>query len=103
VFAGCFAGVASFDGVNRPITGPNRITREFALEPPRPPMIRTSVDGLHLLRFPGEPGVNYRVEASTDLIEWVPIESLLNSDGTLDFLDPESSSLDRRFYRVFSD
>jgi hypothetical protein len=103
VFVGYFAGVASFDGVNRPVTGRSRITRELSIEPPTPPIIRPDGTGLNLLRFSGEVGVNYRVEASTDLIEWVPIESLLNSDGTLDFLDPEAASLNKRFYRIVTD
>jgi len=104
-FAARFAGVASFDGINHAITGLTRFVREQDVEPPPPRLIWPRVSGwnLNLCQFPGEVGTRYRVEASTDLINWIPIESLLNSDGILDFIDPEASRLDRRFYRIVTE
>lgn len=58
--------------------------------------------GPYQARLYGEPGLVYRVEASTDLVHW---ETLLTftaptPGGILDFQDTKASSFTHRFYRA---
>jgi hypothetical protein len=38
--------------------------------------------------------------ATTDFTTWEPIATLENTNGTLEFVDPQMATLDRRFYRI---
>lgn len=48
----------------------------------------------------GVPGYNYYVEASSDLINWTYIATLVNTNGTVLFTDSSSSNYSQRFYRL---
>jgi hypothetical protein len=48
----------------------------------------------------GELGSQYRVDGSTDLINWTPLFNLTNSVGTLHFVDTNAEHLNFRFYRA---
>jgi RNA polymerase sigma factor (sigma-70 family) len=48
----------------------------------------------------GQPGNRYRLLATTDFVSWEPIASLENTRGTVEFVDPDAPSHDRRFYRL---
>lgn len=50
----------------------------------------------------GEIGVNYRIEASTDLNSWEPTASFLASNLVTHFTDPGATNLPFRFYRAVS-
>lgn len=47
----------------------------------------------------GESNLNYAIEASTNLIDWVVLTNLSSPDGFLEFTDP-APSLEKRFYRA---
>jgi hypothetical protein len=48
----------------------------------------------------GWPGQKVIVQASTNLVQWVPIRTNTLAGTTLAFADPESANYPRRFYRV---
>jgi len=48
----------------------------------------------------GELGRLYTIEGSTDLVAWTSVVIVENTSGTLQFVDPEGSTLNHRFYRV---
>ena len=55
---------------------------------------------LHFIAFPGE---SYVLQASTNLVDWVPLRTVTaNSDGVIDFEDPDSAAYPARYYRVVS-
>ena len=35
----------------------------------------------------GEPGLTYAIQRSTNLLNWVTLTNLLNTDGTFEFID----------------
>lgn len=47
-----------------------------------------------------EVGRAYRIEASTDLVNWVTITNFVSGGQALQFLDHAATNLTRRFYRV---
>ena len=47
----------------------------------------------------GQAGLTYVIEASVDLTTWTPIATNVPSGATWTFVDPDSSSFGRRFYR----
>jgi len=52
------------------------------------------------LSFTGTVGTTNIIEASTNLVNWVPIATLDNTNGFLQFLDITASNYPVRFYRV---
>ena len=52
--------------------------------------------GQYALIVAGVPGCNYVVQASTDMINWVPVQT---NTAPFTFVDPHASQFDRRFYR----
>ena len=52
------------------------------------------------LRFVGETGRTYRLQASTDLFEWVDIATNTASGGVIEYSDPDWSNRQRWFYRM---
>ena len=47
----------------------------------------------------GDLGLTYRLDGSTNFVDWVPLATLTNTLGTLQFADPAASNLPGRFYR----
>src|SRR6266850_6266838 len=56
--------------------------------------------GLFRCTVSGTPGQTIVVQASTNLSDWLPLQTNLLSGTTWDFVDNESSTLGRRFYRA---
>ena len=57
--------------------------------------------GVFTLRFYGEPGINYVVRGSTNLLDWQPLATnQINGLGYLEFTDTASTNYDRRYYRI---
>lgn len=48
----------------------------------------------------GPNGIQVVVETSTDLINWTPSQTNTIENGSLRFVDPDSDSLPKRFYRA---
>ena len=48
----------------------------------------------------GVPGDVYHVLASTNLLDWQPIATVTNMDGTIQFTDTAATNYSRRFYRL---
>jgi len=65
----------------------------------RPPVICLP-DRLFHLCSPGTNGHCYRIEASTNMNQWVPICTNLVTDGAVHFIDPDAPEFPNRFYRV---
>jgi hypothetical protein len=77
-------------------------TAALSLNPPPPRLpgqLQLSGD-TRRLSVEGEIGLAYIVEASSDLLGWKPIKTLLNANGVLEFDDPEAAAANVRFYRV---
>ena len=56
-------------------------------------------NGFNLLKLKGPSGFNYIVETSSNLIDWSTMAILINTNGTVPFVDRTSNST-VRFYRV---
>jgi outer membrane autotransporter protein len=54
------------------------------------------------LLISGEPGRTYRLQASTNLIDWLDLSTITPSNGLFRFVDPDATKLNRRFYRTVS-
>jgi hypothetical protein len=48
----------------------------------------------------GEPGFAYSVQSSTNLLNWVTLTNVLNTNGTFEFVD-EPAATGQRFYKAF--
>jgi Divergent InlB B-repeat domain len=51
------------------------------------------------LTLTGEFGMSYRIDGSTNLSNWVPLITLTNSFGTMQYIDFGATNFPRRFYR----
>jgi len=59
-------------------------------------------DGV-VVQFPASPGRTYKIQASNDLKTWTDIGSATGSaQGRGQFLDPETTNIEQRFYRTLS-
>ena len=56
--------------------------------------------GAFPLQLSGEPGRSYRVEASTDFVDWLGLGTVAVSDRPIPYLDATATNFDRRFYRA---
>ncbi|HIG26348.1 MAG TPA: hypothetical protein EYQ50_00550 [Verrucomicrobiales bacterium] len=52
------------------------------------------------LGFRGQPGAEYFIEVSTDLVQWTRLGSAANRDGNVEFIDENVSGFTLRFYRA---
>jgi len=59
-------------------------------------------DGSFTLTLTGLPGQVYIVDASTNLIDWLPVATNTAVSGTFQYTDPNASSYVRRFFRARS-
>jgi hypothetical protein len=57
-------------------------------------------NGQAQLLFSGVPGQDYVIQASTNLVDWIPISVLTASNGPLPFIDPAATNFAWRFYRA---
>jgi Concanavalin A-like lectin/glucanases superfamily/CARDB/Bacterial TSP3 repeat len=58
-----------------------------------------SSNGLDLLLF-SLPGLNYRIDASSDLLNWAAVTNFVSTNATTRFLDSSATNYSRRFYRA---
>jgi hypothetical protein len=65
---------------------------------PRPPSMRLH-DSLFHLCAPATNGFIYRLELSTNLVNWIPVCTNTVLDQAVQFVDPDASNSSVRFYR----
>ena len=61
-----------------------------------------SLAGFPVFQLTGQSGFTYTVQASTNLTDWVSVATLANTNGTVRFLDPDSTGFRQRFYRALA-
>jgi hypothetical protein len=67
------------------------------------PITHCLPDHLFHLCLPGENGFVYRLECSTDLVNWTPLCDSVVVDGAVHYVDTEAPDSGHRFYRVRAD
>jgi hypothetical protein len=91
----------SWDGT---ILGVVQGTIYLSLPPPRQPFELSVTPGVSNagagFELSGPAGYTYYVEASTDLVNWVNIATLVNTNGSVTFSDAGATNYAARFYRV---
>jgi len=66
---------------------------------PRPP-ICVLPDRCFHFRCPGTNGLWFRIECSTNFVNWLPICTNIVTDGAVHFVDPDAQDAPSRFYRA---
>lgn len=66
---------------------------------PRPPT-RALSDALFHLCKDATNGFVYRLEYSTNLLNWIPLQTNVVTEGAVQYVDPETTVTPNRFYRV---
>jgi hypothetical protein len=89
------SGIAAYDGKTSFI-----IATKASENPPYLSSGQWSTKGQFEFHLAGTAGRSYRIDASTDLRQWLPISTNTPSSGGWDFLDTESMNLSSRFYRA---
>jgi hypothetical protein len=80
---------------------PQRFYRaaEFTAAPMLGAVVEASPNLLKLL-ISGEPGRNYQLQASTDLVTWTWLTNICVTNAASTYSDPDASKFPSRFYRV---
>jgi hypothetical protein len=76
-------------------TGFMGITDPIQLE-----VLRSGSNGALVLKLTAPSGFNYLMQSSTNLVDWVPAALLVNTNGTVLFVDPVPANYRSRFYRA---
>jgi hypothetical protein len=58
-----------------------------------------SSNGLDLVLF-SLPGLEYRIDASGDLLNWTAVTNFVSTNATMHFLDSSATNYSQRFYRA---
>jgi hypothetical protein len=58
-----------------------------------------SSNGLDLVLF-NLPGLEYRLESSSNLVDWTTVTNVLSTNATMHLLDASATNFSRRFYRA---
>ena len=58
-----------------------------------------SSSGLDLVLF-SSPGLEYRIDASSDLLSWTAVTNFVSTNATMHFMDSSATNYSRRFYRA---
>lgn len=57
-------------------------------------------NGSRVYELTGQPGFEYRAQASTNLVDWTDVAILANTNGTVRFYDTNATNYPARFYRA---
>ena len=87
-------GVDGFDGAC------GKIDLQMVTGAPQLGSLTVLPGGTLSIGIQGELARSYVIESSSDLVSWEPIAVVENSNGTLQFVDPQANTFDQRFYRV---
>ncbi len=82
------------------VTSANAVLTVTLPLPSRFQSITLLPDGQARLILTGEAGVACAIDASSNLAGWFELMNLLNTNGTLDVVDPSASNSSPRFYRT---
>lgn len=56
----------------------------------------------HVMRS-GTNGTSWRIDCSTNLVDWTPVCTTTVTDGAIHFVDPDADDLTQRYYRALPD
>ncbi|MBI4664679.1 MAG: PQQ-binding-like beta-propeller repeat protein [Verrucomicrobia bacterium] len=91
-----FAGLASFDGVNLPISGQRTTRASSSLS-----KLKRLADGSIEVTLRGRLGASFEIQVSTNLLEWSRLQAGTNSKGVIVLRDTAPVP-GQRFYRAVS-
>ena len=94
-----FAGAVSFDGVSAAIAGAQR-TRSGPIVAPQLCPSACMTNGQFTFMLTGSANDPYQIQTSTNLVNWAPLCSMINSNGAVQFTDSAPSNQQSRFYRA---
>ena len=79
------------------------LTAELAISQVTPPWLGDGQylpDGSFQLTVYGDAGRSYTLQASTNLVDWVPLQTLSATNGVITFVEPAVTNFPYRFYRA---
>lgn len=89
-----------FTNIQSTITLTNIVTGCVGVSQPFSVAITTNMsNGLLVYQLTGQPA-NYTVQSSTNFIDWTDIAILANTNGTVNFVDQNSTNYPYCFYRA---
>ena len=83
--------------------GAANLTAELAISQVTPPWLGNGQylpDGSFQLTVYGDAGQSDTMQASTNLVDWVPIQSFVSTNGAMTVVDPAATNFNYRFYRA---
>jgi cohesin domain-containing protein len=57
-------------------------------------------NGAFAMTLAGDAGASYQIQVSDDLKHWIPLTTVVNSNGSTQFSDPDAGGHDHRFYKA---
>ena len=93
---------ASQDGNDTYPPAPN-VEQVLSVAPGNNPItdFQNLANGMFTFRFYGEPGINYVLQDSTNLVNWLPLTTnQVSSLGYIEFTNIFGSNQNRRFYQA---
>jgi hypothetical protein len=90
-----FTNVQSTIVLTNVLLSQSGVTQPFTLS-----TTTNTVNGFLLWQLTGEPGFDYGLQASSNLVDWNQIAVLENTNGAVTFYDPDSTNYSCRFYRA---
>ncbi|MEK7646525.1 MAG: DUF3466 family protein [Patescibacteria group bacterium] len=94
--------VDPYTNVHSSITVSNIVTGLYGPSQPFTLSSTTNTSGgLKVWQLTGQAGFEYEVEVSTNLLDWEHLSTLINTNGSVSFIDRGSTNHAYRFYRAF--
>ena len=89
-----------YPGDNFMIFDNYQVVSEALVARPSLQVLNRAPNGDFSLRVSGQSGSRYAVEGSTNLVNWLPLQTNRISSVSFDYTDTGARALDRRFYRA---
>lgn len=73
------------------------------LTPPNQPSLFSmapTLDGGLQMFFNTDPGFNYTIDASEDLLNWTPVGWTIGDSAPVEYVDPDANAFSQRYYRL---
>lgn len=88
------------DGVGAPVNGTVTVAVNLTIVPSPNLRITDLFNGSYRLRFDGIPGLVYRIQYTTNLVDWVELNSgTANEFGAFELVDTPPGGSPSRYYR----